>query len=95
MKVFRLFTAARTSIMRAIPLFRDARVPLTLKFIVAAIAVLIVSPIDIFGDIPVLGMIDDAALLTLLSMWFVHQAAKHAGDNRVAPGTAIAFRRGG
>lgn len=56
---------------------RDARVPFTLKAIVAAMALLVISPIDILSDIPLLGALDDAALLTLVCMWFVSQAAKH------------------
>ncbi len=77
MRIVRLFFAAKTAIVRTVPLVRDARVPLSLKLIVAAIALLVISPIDVFGDIPVLGALDDAALLTLLCMWFVSQAAKH------------------
>jgi uncharacterized membrane protein YkvA (DUF1232 family) len=77
MRVTRLILAAKTVIFRTLPLVRDARVPTSLKLITAAIALLVVSPIDVFSDIPVLGALDDAALLTLLCMWFVSQAAKH------------------
>jgi uncharacterized membrane protein YkvA (DUF1232 family) len=91
MKLLRLFMAAKTAVFRAFPLVRDARVPLTLKLIAAALAVLIVSPIDIFGDIPVLGALDDAALLTLLCMWFVGQAGRHVEPIPVRAGSS---RRG-
>ena len=77
MRLLRLLLAAKTAIFRAVPLVRDARVPLALKLMVAAIAVLIISPLDLFGDIPVLGALDDAALLTLLCMWFVSRAGRH------------------
>ena len=77
MRLMRLFLVAKTAILRTIPLVRDVRVPLSLKLIAAAIAVLVISPIDIFSDIPVLGALDDAALLTLLCVWFVSQASKH------------------
>ncbi len=77
MRLLRLLYFARTAIFRTFPLLRDARVPLALKLIAAALAVFVISPIDLFGDIPVLGALDDAALLTLLCMWFVSQAAKH------------------
>ena len=77
MRLARLLLAAKTAIFRTLPLVRDARVPTSLKLIAAAIALLVISPIDVFSDIPVLGALDDAALLTLLCMWFVGQASKH------------------
>jgi len=95
----RLFLVAKTAILRTIPLVRDVRVPLSLKLIAAAIAVLVISPLDIFSDIPVLGALDDAALLTLLCVWFVSQASKHVepvpvrprpGNRR--PGNTLAIR---
>ena len=73
----RLLLVAKTAIFKTIPLMRDGRVPLSLKLLAAAIGLLVVSPLDLFSDIPVLGALDDAALLTLLCMWFVGQAAKH------------------
>ena len=69
--------AAKTAIFRTLPLMRDGRVPLALKLVAAAIALLVISPVDLFSDVPVLGALDDAALLTLLCMWFVSQAGKH------------------
>lgn len=91
MKLVRLFLAAKTAIFRTVPLMRDARVPTVLKLTAAALAVLVISPIDLFGDIPVLGALDDAALLTLLCMWFVSQAARHVEPIPVRrrSGTAI------
>ena len=50
---------------------RDVRVPLWLKISAVALAVAILSPLDLFGDIPVLGLFDDAALLMLLASGFV------------------------
>lgn len=76
MRLLRLLFAAKTAIFRTVPLLRDGRVPLALKLITAAIALLVISPVDLFSDIPVLGALDDAALLTLLCMWFVSQASK-------------------
>jgi uncharacterized membrane protein YkvA (DUF1232 family) len=55
---------------------RDERVPLALKLAAGAMGLLVISPIDVFGDIPVLGALDDATLLILICMWFVSQAAK-------------------
>jgi uncharacterized membrane protein YkvA (DUF1232 family) len=54
----------------------------------------VISPIDVFSDIPVLGALDDAALLTLLCMWFVGQASKHVAPVPVRrrSGSALATR---
>ncbi|MGC1380799.1 MAG: hypothetical protein WA814_07220 [Candidatus Baltobacteraceae bacterium] len=77
MKAIRLFLAAKAAIFRTVPLMRDSRVPLVLKLAVTALALLVISPLDLFGDLPVLGALDDAMLLTLLCFWFVSQATKH------------------
>ncbi len=92
MKLARLLFTAKTAIFRTLPLIRDTRVPVSLKLIAAAIGVLIVSPVDLFSDIPVLGALDDAALLALLCMWFVHQASKHVERDVTPrrPGSALA-----
>jgi uncharacterized membrane protein YkvA (DUF1232 family) len=94
MKLMRLLLAAKAAIFRTVPLMRDARVPLALKLVAAAIALLVVSPVDVFGDIPVLGAMDDAALLTLLCLWFVNQAARHVEPVpvRSRTGSALATR---
>ncbi|MFY9631820.1 MAG: DUF1232 domain-containing protein [Candidatus Cybelea sp.] len=88
MRLIRLLLAAKTAIFRTVPLMRDTRVPLALKLVAVAIGVLVISPIDIFSDIPVLGALDDAALLALLSMWFVSQAGKHVEPVAVRPSRA-------
>ena len=94
MRVLRLLFAAKTAIFRTVPLLRDTRVPAMLKIVSAVIALAIVSPIDVFGDVPVLGALDDAALLTLLCMWFVSQAAKHVEPIRArrSSSSALAVR---
>ena len=94
MRLARLLLAAKMAIFRTVPLVRDARVPTSLKLIAAAIALLVISPIDVFSDIPVLGALDDAALLTLLCMWFVAQASKHVEPVPVRrrSGSALATR---
>jgi uncharacterized membrane protein YkvA (DUF1232 family) len=95
MRLLRLLIAAKTAIFRTVPLVRDVRVPLSLKLVAAAIGLLIVSPLDLFGDVPVLGALDDAALLTLLCMWFVSQASRHVEPVPVRrrSGSALAIRR--
>jgi len=62
MRVLRLLLAVKTSLFRTVPLMRDARVPFALKAGTLAVALLILSPLDVFGDIPGLGLLDDAAL---------------------------------
>lgn len=81
----RLFLAAKTAIFRTVPLMLDTRVPLALKLAAAVIGVLVISPIDIFSDIPVLGALDDAVLLSVLCVWFARQAAKHLEPVPVRP----------
>lgn len=61
---------------RVLPLMRDARVPAGLKLGTALMGLLIISPLDIFGDIPVLGLFDDAVLLALLAAAFVLLATR-------------------
>ena len=99
MRLMRLFLVAKTAVLRTVPLVRDARVPLSLKLIAAVVALLVISPVDIFSDIPVLGALDDAALLTLLCVWFVSQASKHIEPVPVRrrpanrrPGNTLAIR---
>lgn len=90
MKIMRTLMAARSAIFRVVPLMRHADVPLALKLGSVALALLIVSPVDLLGDIPVIGMFDDAALLTMLCMWFVGRANKYAGaPAKVRPGTGL------
>lgn len=95
MRILRLLFAAKTAIFRTVPLLRDARVPLSLKLVAAAMGLLVISPLDLFGDVPFLGALDDAALLTLLCMWFVSQAARHVEPVPVRrrSGSKLAIRR--
>lgn len=55
-------------------LFLDPRVSPLLKFGALASALVVISPVDLFGDIPVLGPIDDLALLMLIVNVFVRLA---------------------
>jgi uncharacterized membrane protein YkvA (DUF1232 family) len=75
-----LFSAVR-NFKRAFPLMRDERVPLQLKVITGLLALLIISPLDVFSDIPVLGLFDDAVLLTLLCALFVMLATRTIEKN--------------
>lgn len=77
----RMAFAAVRNFKRAWPLMRDERVPNGLKAVTAVLALFIISPLDIFGDIPVLGVLDDAVLLTLLCMLFVWLATQTVEKN--------------
>lgn len=59
---------------------RDAGVPIALRATVIALALFIVSPLNVLGDIPLIGFLDDAALLALLATWFVSRADVYATD---------------
>jgi uncharacterized membrane protein YkvA (DUF1232 family) len=92
--MFRLLWLAKTAVFRAMPLIRDARVPVHVKAAFGLLALLIVSPIDVFSDIPVLGFFDDAALLALACVLFVRIAGKYTEPVRVTrrPGNALSVR---
>ncbi|MBV8491413.1 MAG: DUF1232 domain-containing protein [Candidatus Eremiobacteraeota bacterium] len=91
MRLLRLFTAAKYSILRTIPLMRDARVPAALKVATGIGALLVISPIDVFGDVPFLGALDDAALLTMLCVAFVHYAGRYVEPIPVRRNTGSAL----
>ena len=88
MRLSRMFFVAARSYKRVLPLMRDVRVPTVLKTGTLALALLIVSPLDVFGDIPILGLFDDAALLTLLCMLFVWLGTQ-AVEKNVTPRPVI------
>ncbi|HEY0798421.1 MAG TPA: hypothetical protein VGD50_04680 [Candidatus Baltobacteraceae bacterium] len=75
MNLLRIVSLARTSLPRLWPLMRDERVPLWLKAGTVVSAVLIISPLDIFSDIPILGLFDDFTLLALVGTLFVRLAS--------------------
>ncbi len=80
MPLFRLFLTSRRNVVRAFALVQDPRVPLRLKLLTLAGAIFILSPLNILGDIPLLGIVDDVALLGLLLGWFVRSAGPYGED---------------
>ncbi len=48
------------------------------------------SPLNLLGDIPLLGTIDDAGMLTLVLLWFTRASApyQHTIDARRRPADA-------
>ncbi|MGZ3498053.1 MAG: hypothetical protein ACXWNK_09880 [Vulcanimicrobiaceae bacterium] len=97
MKLLRTILTARQGIFRVLPLMRDERVAFNLKAVTIVLALFVISPFNVLGDIPALGLLDDAALLLILSTWFVSQASKQV-ERRVTatavdtPGTDLAPR---
>ena len=68
-------------------LYRDVRVPMWLKMAGLAAAVLIVSPLDPFADIPFLNVFDDAALLMFAAKLFLTLSpAAVVAEHRIALG---------
>jgi hypothetical protein len=74
--ILRLISTARHALPRLLPLMRNSGVPLWLKLGTAAAGLIVISPLDIFGDIPILGAVDDAVLLLLLANLFILLAEK-------------------
>jgi uncharacterized membrane protein YkvA (DUF1232 family) len=70
--------AAAAEVPRLVPLMRDARVPLWSKIATAVVALLVISPLNLFGDIPGLGFIDDATMLLFVVHVFVNFAERSA-----------------
>ncbi len=97
MKLSRFLRTVRTSLPAILPLMRDRRVPGWLKLGTVAAALTIVSPLDPFGDIPILGVLDDALLLALVVNAFVACGLRFAANAAPAPsgasrpGSAIAL----
>jgi uncharacterized membrane protein YkvA (DUF1232 family) len=76
MRLLRMAGVVYRELPRIVPLFRDGRVPAWAKVLAVLAAVLIVSPLDLLGDIPVVGLFDDAALLLFVAHQFVTFAEK-------------------
>jgi uncharacterized membrane protein YkvA (DUF1232 family) len=76
LRLFRLFRIRQT-LLDAYRLLRNPRVPLRLKLIALGLALLILSPLNVLGDIPFLGLVDDVALMSMLAGWFVRAAMRH------------------
>jgi len=94
MKTLRALFLARRNFLRVLPLMRDPRVPIALRITVIALALFIVSPLNVLGDIPLIGFLDDAALLALLATWFVSRADAYAAEaprpvRSTAPGSSL------
>lgn len=99
MNVLRTIGTAWSRVPQVYRLFRDGRVPRSLKIGAVVLALLIVSPLDLLGDIPIVGAFDDLALLALLVNFFVSLADRAVArvedrdaPRRVGPGALLAGR---
>jgi uncharacterized membrane protein YkvA (DUF1232 family) len=72
--LLKLLLTSRRKLARAFVLFRDTRVSVRLKILAVIGVLFILSPLNVLGDIPILGIVDDAVLITLLLAWFVRKA---------------------
>ena len=83
MNPLRTLQAAWHEIPRVLPLMKNPAIPTFAKVIAVALAALIISPLDIFGDIPILGQIDDVVLLGYVVHLFVkfsERALERSGE---------------
>ncbi len=92
MGLLKLLLTSRRSLARIPALIQSERVPMRLKLIALGLALFIISPLNILGDIPLLGIVDDFALLALLVNWFVRSAERHAAAATV-DGTDLVVQR--
>ena len=90
MGLLKLLLTSRKTAVRAYALVRDARVPIRLKLLALAALLFIVSPLNVLGDIPLLGIADDAVLIGLLLSWFVRAASPYSAET--AKQTLLATR---
>lgn len=81
MRILRTIFLARRNLARVLPFLRDARVPVQLKLAAIALALLVFTPLNVLGYIPVVGFFDDAALLMFIATWFVGAATRHVEKN--------------
>jgi uncharacterized membrane protein YkvA (DUF1232 family) len=77
MRLIRILLHSRRTLPRLPGLLLSGYVPLSLKLLVVFLGLLIVSPLNVLGDIPFLGFVDDAVLFALLLEWFVRAAERH------------------
>jgi uncharacterized membrane protein YkvA (DUF1232 family) len=76
MRLIRLLATSRRSLVRLPRLLLSEAVPLRYKLLVVGLTLLIISPLNIFGDVPFLGILDDVVLFGLLVDWFVRTAER-------------------
>jgi uncharacterized membrane protein YkvA (DUF1232 family) len=76
-RIYRLFLVLRKTALRSLGALVDTRVPGRLKFLAVVATLFVLSPLNLLGDIPVLGAIDDTALLMLVLTWFTRASSTY------------------
>lgn len=74
---------SRRQLARVPALLASGHVPLRVKLVALGAALLILSPLNILGDIPLLGIADDVALLGMLMAWFVRTAEAYGEPSTI------------
>lgn len=64
-------------------LLRDERVPLWLRGGVLGMLALIFSPLDLLGDIPIIGQFWDFTLAVVVLEWFIKLAPGHVVNEHI------------
>ena len=82
---FRFGLSARKTAFSAWTALLDARVPRRLKFIALAAVLFVISPLNLLGDIPLLGIVDDSALLGLVLVWFTRASLPYTNTLNGGP----------
>ncbi len=77
-KIIRLLGVAQRELPRVVPLMRSSAVPLWVKLAAVLAAIFVISPLNFLGDIPLLGFLDDAALLAFVMHFFVKFAERRS-----------------
>jgi len=84
-RLLRILSAARRELPRVLPLVGDPRVPTWAKVAAGLAALLIVSPLNVLGDIPLIGLVDDVALLLFVIHTFVRFGERQTAPIEIIP----------
>ena len=76
MNWLRSLAALRNDLPRLIPLMRSSEVPTWSKVLAILAALFVVSPLNLLGDLPLAGFLDDGILLGLIVHRFVSFAER-------------------
>ena len=74
MNLLRFLPAVRKTGFAALAALANRRVPGRLKVWALVAIAIVLSPLNILGDIPLLGVVDDAGLLALVLVWFTRSS---------------------
>lgn len=77
MTILRLAFGLRKTALRALTALADRRVPGRLKLLAVAATLLVLSPLNLLGDLPLLGALDDAGMVILVLTWFTRASAPY------------------